>query len=487
MFNILTAQFRHETNTFSDLPATVESYKNRNLLFGEEMISFFTGVKNEPGAFIDFFRGHDDVRLLPVIAADAMPCGPVTREMYNLVKDAIINTCKSQKIDALLLALHGAMVLEDEEDGEGALLEDIRNVVGHEIPIYISLDLHANITEKMAKHASAMFPYDFYPHTDAYERGLEAAENLYKALKNETVMVSRFRKLPVLMPFLPTAEEPKKSLLDKVFEYEKRDGVISISIVDGFFCADIKECGMSVIVQTDNDEKLAEELLEEFSADLYNRRHKLIKEVVPVDEAIPMALATEGSPVVLGDVSDNAGGGSPGDGTRLLRSLLEHHVESAVIAHLYDPEIVEQAVKAGVGNTIHARVGGKSYKVLGEPVECDAYVRLISDGVYFNKDGVFPGLKNRIGTTVVLVIDGIEVIISDRRHQPLDVQVLRAHGIEPCERKIIAVKSALHFRASYGKIAKKIIDVNLPGIAPADPKLLDFKKIRRPIFPLDEI
>jgi microcystin degradation protein MlrC len=487
LFNILTAQFRHETNTFSNFPATVESFKSRNLLFGEEMISFFTGVKNEPGAFIDFFRGHDDVRLIPVIAADAMPSGPVTREMYNIVRDATINTCKNQKIDALLLALHGAMVLEDEEDGEGALLEEIRKVVGQEIPIYTALDLHANITDKMVKHASAMFPYDFYPHTDAYERGLEAAGNLYKALKKEIVMVSRFKKLPVLIPFLPTAEEPKKSLLEKVFETEKRDKVISISIVDGFFCADIKECGMSVLVQTNNDERLAEELLEDFSADLYSRRHKLIKEVVPVNEAIATALATEGSPVVLGDVSDNAGCGSPGDGTLLLRSLLEHNIEGAVIAHLYDPGTVEQAVKAGVGHTIQARVGGKSSKVLGEPVECDAYVRLISDGVYFNKDGVFPGLKNRIGRTVVLVIGGIEVIISERRHQPLDVQILRAHGIDPCERKIIAVKSALHFRASYGRIAKKIIDVNLPGIAPADPKLLDFKKVRRPIFPLDDI
>lgn len=487
MYNVLIAQFKHETNTFSKEPCNIECYKNRNLFFGNELITFFKGVKSEIGAFIDYFEKVDDVTLIPAIAADAMPCGTVTKDVYEIVKNAIINKTKENKIDALLLSLHGAMVLDFDEDGEGTLLKELRDVLGSDIPIYITLDLHANITEKMVECADAMFSFDFYPHTDPYERGIEAADNLYKTLKKEINLVKRFNKLSILIPLLPTSEEPMKSILDKVFEYEKREKVISLSVVYGFFPADIRECGMSIIAQTDGDEKLAEELINEISNDIIKNKELLIKEIYPLKEAVDMALSIEGGPVVLGDVADNPGAGSSGDGTFLLEYLIKNNIHNAAVAHIYDPETVRQAVSAGVGNTFNAKIGGKTYKVLGEPVECEAYVKNISDGIYYNKDEMFHGLKNRIGTTVLLTIGGVEVIVSEKRHQAWDVQIFRANGIEPAEKSVLVVKSSLHFRASYSKIAKKIIDVNLPGIAPADPKMLDYKNVRRPIFPLDNI
>lgn len=487
MYNILIAQFRHETNTFSDDPCTLECYENRNLFFGDKMISFFNGVDNEIGAFISYFSKVNDVVLVPSVAADAMPCGPVVRNVYEKVKDSIIDVIRKNHVDALLLALHGAMVLDFDEDGEGRLLEELRAEIGRDIPVFITLDLHANITAKMVRFADAMFPYDCYPHTDAFDRGLEAADYLYKTLKKEIKPVMRFKKLPILMPWLPSADEPKKSLLQKVHEYEKRDKVLSISIVDGFFPADIEECGMSVLVQTDGDEKLAEELLEEFTNDVLRVKEKFVKETYALDDAIDLALSEDGGPVVFGDIADNPGGGSPGDGTWLLQGLLNRKVQNAAIAHLYDPESVTLATKAGVGHTVHLKLGGKFYKILGDPVECDAYVKSISDGVYYNKDAMFNGLKNRIGTTVVLVIGGVEVIVSEKRHQAFDVQIFRVNGIEPTEKKILAVKSSAHYRGSYGRIAAKIIDLNLPGIMPADPRMLDIKNIRRPVFPLDKM
>lgn len=487
MYNIMIAQFRHETNTFNTDPTDVQSYKNRNLFFGDDVIPFFKDVKSEFGAFINYFSKVDDVKLFPAVAADAMPGGRVTREVYEMVRDSMLDVIKNNKIDALLLALHGAMVTDFDEDGEGTLLEELRAEVGNNVPIFVALDLHANITEKMVKYADAMFPYDSYPHTDAFYRGLEAAENLYKTLKKEIRLVKRFKKLPILIPLLSDSDEPKKSLFDKVYDYEKKDKVISISIVDGFFLADIKECGMSVLVQTDGDEELAEELVEEFANDVMQIKEKLVKETSSLDEAIETAMAADEGPIVLADVADNPGGGSPGDGTWILQGLLKHKAQNVAIAHIYDPETVAQAVKAGVGSTIHIKLGGKTYKLLGEPVECDAYVKSITDGVFYYKDKMFHGLKNRIGTTVVLVIDGIEAIVSEKRYQALDVQIFRANGIEPTEKKILVVKSSLHFRASYGRIAKKIIDVNVPGITPADPKMFEYENIRRPIFPLDGI
>lgn len=487
MYDILIAQFRHETNTFSSDPCTVQCYENRNLLFGDRMIPFFSGVDNEIGAFISYFSKIDDVRLIPAVAADAMPCGRVTRDAYEMVRDTLLDKIRSSRPDALLLALHGAMVLDFDEDGEGTLLEELKAETGNGIPIFITLDLHANITEKMVKFADAMFPYDCYPHTDAFDRGREAADCLYKTLKKEIRIVKGFRKLPILMSWLATDDEPKKSLLQKVHDYEKRDKVVSISLVDGFFPADIRECGMSVLVQTDGDGKLAQDLADEFAGDVLRIKEKLVKETHSLDEAIDLALATESGPVVFADIADNPGGGSTGDGTWLLQGLLKRQVQNAAIAHLYDPESVALAVEAGVGHTVRLNLGGKSYPILGGPVVCDAYVKCITDGVYYNKDAMFNGLKNRIGTTVVLVIGGLEVIVSEKRHQAYDVQIFRANGIEPTEKKILGVKSSAHFRGSYGRIARKIIDLDLPGIMPADPRLLDIRNIRRPVFPLDEI
>jgi microcystin degradation protein MlrC len=213
----------------------------------------------------------------------------------------------------------------------------------------------------------------------------------------------------------------------------------------------------------------------------------LVKKAFSLEEAIETAMSVEGGPVVFGDIADNPGGGSPGDGTWILRGLLEAKVQDAAIAHFYDPATVARAIEAGVGNNLRVQLGGRFYKILGNPVECDAYVKCITDGVYYNKDAMFKGLKNRIGRTVVLVVGGVEIIVSERRHQAFDVEIFRANGIEPTEKKILVVKSSLHFRGSYGRIAKKIIDVNVPGLTPANPGMLAFKNVRRPVFPLDEI
>jgi microcystin degradation protein MlrC len=487
MYNILIAQFRHETNTFNEEACTLQCYKDRNLLFGGDIIPFFSGVKTELGAFIEYFGKVDDVRLIPAVAADAMPCGRVTREVYEIVRDSILDALRNNRVDALLLALHGAMVLDFDEDGEGLLLEELRATIGNGTPVFVVLDLHANITEKMARHADALFPYDCYPHTDAFDRGIEASACLYKTLRKEMSPVLRFRKLPILIPLLASADEPKKSIFVKVHEYEKKDRVISISVVDGFFLADIREAGMSVLAQTDGDEKLAEDLVELFSSEVMRARALLVKKAFSLEEAIETAMSVEGGPVVFGDIADNPGGGSPGDGTWILRGLLEAKVQDAAIAHFYDPATVARAIEAGVGNNLRVQLGGRFYKILGNPVECDAYVKCITDGVYYNKDAMFKGLKNRIGRTVVLVVGGVEIIVSERRHQAFDVEIFRANGIEPTEKKILVVKSSLHFRGSYGRIAKKIIDVNVPGLTPANPGMLAFKNVRRPVFPLDEI
>lgn len=213
-YRVLIAEFKHETNTFNKELTGFESYKKRHVKYGDEIISFFTGTKTEVGGFIDIAR-KEGITLIPSIAANACPGGKVKMEVFHHVKDNIVKTyMENQPIDAILLALHGAMVLEDYPDGEGELLEGLRKIVGNDIPIMISLDLHANITEKMRSNINGMFPFDHYPHIDMYERGCETAINLFSMLRNEIMPTISIKKLPILSPCMETGNPPHKEILD---------------------------------------------------------------------------------------------------------------------------------------------------------------------------------------------------------------------------------------------------------------------------------
>jgi len=485
---ILIAEFKHETNTFSNKKTGKKEYNDRYIKYGKEIEDFFKNTKTEIGAFIDVSR-EEKFKIIPTIAANAWPAGPVTRDMFNLVKTNIINTINEEKnIDAILLSLHGAMVLEDAPDGEGELLEAIRKVIGKDIPIVTTLDLHANITEKMVINSNGFFPFDNYPHTDIYARGHEAAINLARMLRKEIKPVIRIKKLPLLSPSLETNKPPHKEFLDMAQSWEENPKVISVSIVTGFPHADIYEGGVTVIAQTNDDIPLAEKIVEKIGRSIIKKHKNFVKKICSIEEAVKIGMEAYEFPVILADGNDNQGGGSPGDGTQLLRKLIEMKAKNVGFANIPDPDTVEKSIKAGVGNSVNVRLGGKSNYNLGEPIEISAIVKTIADGKFINKGPMFKGLQMNVGRTVVLDIDGIEVIVTEGRFQPWDPEIFRRVGIEPTDKQILVLKSTLHYRAAYGEFAKQMIDVDAPGLlAPADLKTLDLKNIRRPIFPLDQL
>lgn len=489
MFNVLIAEFKLETNSFLKDPTTIQDYRNRNLKVGDEVIPFFENVKNEIGGFISYLKGQSDINILPAVAANATPGGKATREVYEYVKDRIIKAYKScERVDGILLSLHGAMVIEDEQDGDGTLLEQIREVVGRDIPIFVTLDLHCNISKKMVKNATAFFLFDNYPHTDGYERGLEAAEAMCRTLRGEIKPVMVWKPVPMISAGIVTASHPMCEILAKAHEYEKDAKVITVSIAQGFFFADVEEMFMGACAVTDNDIEYARRISDDIANMIYENRNNFIDDFKKVDDAVVEAMNTTEGPVVLFDSADNPGGGGAGDGTYALESLIRHKAVNAVVGTIFDPETAEQAAKAGVGSVISVKLGGKSCNGLtGNPIEANAYVKNISDGVYYFKGPMAHGMKQEIGLTVVLVIGGIEVIVTSRRHQPWDIEIYRANGIEPTEKQIIVVKSSVHFRASYGPIAKKIIGLDLPGMVSKNPRHFKFENIVRPVFPLDEV
>jgi microcystin degradation protein MlrC len=241
---------------------------------------------------------------------------------------------------------------------------------------------------------------------------------------------------------------------------------------------------MTVLVQTDNDPALAEKIANELSDVIMKGRRELVKKTFTAEEAIRQALNEPGGPVVIADVADNPGAGSPGDGTCLLRKMMELGVKNAALALIPDEETVERAVKAGVGARVRVSLGGKG---LNEPpFEAEGTVKTISDGVYVNKGPMKRGLVNHIGRTVTIDFNGIEVIVSERRIQPWDPEIFWRMGIEPKDKKILAVKSSMHFRAAFTELATRIIDAECPGLCPSDARSLPIKSVRRPIFPLDE-
>ncbi len=483
---VLIAEFKHESNTFCHDKTGIKEFQEKYFLFGEELIKFFKGTKSEIGGFIDACQ--EEAEILPVLAANACPGGAVTREMFDLVKKNLLNKIREEKnIDAILLSLHGAMVLEDAPDGEGELLEEIRNLVGDNLPIMASLDMHANLTEKMIKNANGLFPYDNNPHTDLYERGYEAAVNIIKMIRKEIKPVLVMNKLPLLSSCLNTARLPHKEFLDMAHKWEKDPRVISVSILAGFNYADIYEAGMSVLAQTNNDLPLAAKIANKIGDAIMAKHQDFYKEIYSIEEAIKMGIESDVKPVILADVSDNPGGGSPGDGTEILKKLIEKKAQNVGFATIFDPETVEKAIKIGIRNTADFNIGGKSVYNLGKPITTKAIVKTIADGKFINKGPMGHGLMNDVGRTVVLGINGIEVIVNERRFQPLDPEIFRRVGIEPLEKQIIVLKSAMHYRAAYEKLARKIIEVDAPGVAPVNTKVIKLKNIRRPVFPLDRL
>ncbi len=490
MFHIMIAEFKLETNSFTKDMTTTKDYRNRNLNFGEEALSAFDGVHNEIGGFISFLKEKEDVEIIPAVAANATPGGKVARDTFELVRDAVVDTYRrSECVDGVLLSLHGAMVPDPSlgEDGEGLLLEALREAAGRDLPIFITLDLHANVTKKMAELADGIFLFDNYPHTDTYDRGREAAQTLYRTLKGELHPVMGFSQIPVLCPPIPTAVPPARPIYDKAQEYEKLPGVISVSVAYGYFYADIDEMGMAVVAITENDRALANSIAKEFAQFIWERRASFDQPITTVEEGVAEAMAQPQGPVVLADESDNPGGGSPGDSTFTLRCLLDKKAENAAVAVIYDPETVHQAIKAGVGATIEVRLGGKEYPdMMGKPIEGKAYVCMITDGEVVNKGPMATGFVNHLKPTVLLVMDGIEIIVIQTRFQPWDLNIFNYHGIEPSEKKIILVKSIAHYKAHYGTIAKKMINVGPPGLTARSPKSFTFHHLKHPVYPLED-
>jgi microcystin degradation protein MlrC len=481
--------FSHETNTFSTIPTDRAQFEARDLRYGGGILEAYRGTGTCLGGMIEA-AAEQAVALLPSVAAAASPAGPVAKTFYAEMKERLLaDLAAAGPLDGVLLDLHGAMVPDGLEDGEGDLLAAVREVVGPRLPVAVTLDFHANVSDAMVRHASLLHGYKTYPHVDMAERGREATLRLLDVASGHLRPAVAFRRPPLLPPIAGqlTTRGPMRRLYDLAAEMEREPRAVSISIFAGFPLADIHDAGLSVYVVTDDDPALAERLADQLAAEAWARRYQFIHVAVPVREAVARALATDGRPVILADIADNTGGGAAGDGTEILRELLRVGARRTTVACLWDPAAAAASAKAGVGALVTLDVGGKIDDCHGAPVRVTGRVRALTDGRFVHKGPMFRGLEGRLGTTAVLDVNDVKIILISKRWQTLDPEMIRFVGIDPTAEKILVVKSTIHYRAAFEPLAHTIIEVDAPGLSSSNLDRFAFKNVRRPIFPLDDV
>jgi microcystin degradation protein MlrC len=498
---VLIAGFRHETNTFSKLATDLSAYQARDLYYGEDILAQFSGTRTEVAAIADVAKKYR-WELFPAVFADATPSGKVTREVFDHVTGVLLDALKQEgPFAAILLCLHGAMVAEHVDDGEGALLSLVRESVGPVIPIGVTLDLHANVTDRMAALADVMISYRTYPHVDAYEIGREVAELIARTMEGEIhprTLVARGAMLDGADHGRTTSPGPMTEVLKLAKEFESESSVLAVSINAGFPWADIRETGPSAVVVGDGNDSHHAEIASVLIQHIYGNRERSTIETVSVADAIAR-MSNRGrkkGPVVVADFADNPGGGGYGDATGLLKGMLDAHLDNAAFANMYDPEAAAICTQAGEGAEVSLTLGGRLDPSTGAPIEVTGTVERLTDGRFALEGPMSKGVKVKAGATAVIRVgppssrrrrnEGVDIVITSRRYQVYDLNFFKHAGIDPARKKFVAVKSAHHFRAAFEPIASEIILVDEGGgITSRNFKSLPYKKVRRPVWPLD--
>lgn len=485
---IALAGFMHESNTFAITPTTVQNFKDAALHTGVDLIPHWKDAHHEMGGFIEGAQTHG-CELVPVLMAWATPSGPLTADTYeHIVGDLLSGLKKTAPFDGLLLALHGAMVSEQYLNADGETMARVRALLGPDMPIVLTLDLHANISPRMVENATATITYKTYPHVKQRDRGREAASLIARTVRGEIHPVQALRKPPLLHHIVRQYTESgiTAEVMAQVAKTEAIPGVLSASYAPGFPYADVPDIGPAVIVVANKDIDLAEREAQHLNDFIWDRRESLTARLPSPAEAVAQALAHPGQPITLLDVGDNVGGGSPGDSTILLSEMLRQNARDGLVI-LYDPQAVAQCVQTGVRNPIMLDVGGKTDDRHGKPVSISGTVKLIADGRYIETEPRHGG--KRFGdmgrTAVVQTEEGHLIILHSLREAPMSLQQILSLGIKPETRKIMVAKGAVAPRAAYEPVSAATIPVDTPGVTAAGPEHFTYKNRPKPLYPLD--
>jgi microcystin degradation protein MlrC len=491
---VAVAMMSHETNTFSPVVTDLARFSGTGTVppEGQEAYRIFRGTASCLGGFIEVCESVGAEVFIP-IAAGAAPSGPVERGAYEYMCERIVAAARD--CDAMLLDLHGAMVTQDFDDGEGELLTRIRRVAP-DLPIAVSLDMHANVTEAMVRQANVICGYHTYPHVDMDRTAARAARVLFDALAGRVKPVMVWGHAPMLPHVMRqgTDDLPNQALQRRVMNMEA-DGALAVSLFVGFPHADIHDAGLSVVAVTDGDAGRAAALRDELLDQAWDDRASFVYEVEPLADSIHRAKAlAEGpgeGPVVLLDHYDNTASGGTMDTTEVLAAVLQAGLDDAAFFAIYDPAAVATMMAAGVGSTVTVNLGGKLHMPAlvqqSQPLEVTGRVRLLSEGLFPATVAMSRGLTMNMGHCGVLRVGGLDIVVISRHLEPFDPGCFRSLGIEPTARRYLILKSRIHYRVGFRDLARAMVECAGRGVCTSDYSELTFRKVRRPIYPLDGI
>jgi microcystin degradation protein MlrC len=489
---VVIAMMKHETNTFSPVPTPLARF---GPLYGEAAIRAYRGTGTGLGAYLDLAERERAEIVLP-IAAGASPSATAEDAAYAHITDTICEAVARGGFDGIMLDLHGAMVTESLEDGEGQFLKRLR-AIDPKTPIAVSLDMHANLYDEIIANATVVTGYRTYPHIDTYETARLAGAILLRAIRGEVNPVMAWGNVPMLPHVMRqgTDDHPNNELQHRCAAMTA-DGALAASLFTGFPHADITNAGLSAVVVTDGDRKLAEELRDELLGRAWVEREAFVYQIEPLQQSVARAKAISpgdrpvgDGPVVLLDHYDNCASGGTMDTTVVLAEVLRQGLADVAAFAIYDPEAVQQAIAAGIGAEVTLSIGGKiampAIPAESPPLTVTGRVKTISNGRYKNRGPMARGVEMNMGPAVVLDTGPVEIVLISRHVEPSDLNCLLSLGIDPSQKRYIMLKSRIHWRAGLGRMAKAVVDCAGVGVCTSDYSQLQFNKVRRPIYPLD--
>lgn len=455
---LFIASISTETNSFSPLPTG-------RLSFEEGVVAHGTATQGPVeywSAPLHIWRRQAEERgwtVVESLTAHAQPAGPTVRDVYEEYRDEILGDLESASpVDIVLLSLHGAMIAEGYDDCEGDLITRCREIAGPEVVIGGLLDPHCHLTEEMLSGATLLVAYKEYPHVDIPQR----AEDLFRlaadAAQGKTRPVMRDHDCRMICA-MHTPYAPMRGFVDAMAARESEPGVLSLSLAHGFPWGDHPRVGARALAITDGDPDKAERMARELADKLFPLRHEIMRPYPDIEGALDRALASSSGPVVLADVSDNAGGGAPADATFLLEAIFDRGITNVATGIYWDPIAVRICREAGVGATLNLRLGGKCGPMSGRPLDLTVTVRNLASGLTQR----FGSLPAPLGELVWLEANNVDIVVNDIRTQTFHPEAFTGLGIDLSTRKIVCVKSSNHFYAGFAPIASEVIHVATPG------------------------
>ena len=484
---VLVGHFSHEANTFAENMVDFEQYTAKGALFGEESITKSEGTSVYLGGIIKACR-EENIDMIPTCAHSC--AAPVlTRDCVDKMMASILPVCEKHKneLDGICIALHGAGVAEGIDDLELYVLTELRKIVGPDLPIVVPMDLHGNVSEETAKLANGIFGIRKYPHTDKADIAYLAMKTLARIMRKEIEIETKIVHLPLLIPIAAgmTANVPFPEINNYMDKLIKERDLIYASLFQGFPYADVSCSTASVCVVS---EKGAQAAAEDIARFVWDRRNYFSPKSLSPAQAFDLAEQVEKNGyIIINDMSDNPGGGCPGDGTHLLQEMLKRDLPGSIFGFMCDENAANEIWKHRPGETIDLTLGGNHEKIFGDPLQIqNAQIIALSDGNFLhNSPNVF-GLPAKLGKTARIRVSNVDIIIASIRAQTFDDRPFLVTGADINDYRYIGLKSTQHFRGYFEGKAAAIIPCDPPGLSTSDLTAFTYHKLPRPAFPLDE-